>query len=287
MRDIIKQREINSTQTAFPDMTSRVITISSGKGGVGKTNFTLNLAINLRKRNKRIVLIDADFGLANVEVLFGIIPRYHFGDVLASKVVMKDALTEGPLGLKFLSGGAGMSSLSNITEQEISVLTESFDYLDTISDFILIDTGAGMSDKVTDLIKSSEETILVTTPEPTAVTDAYALIKNMKDMRYVPEFKLVVNCVTNPKEGVEIYEKLNKVSSKFLDISIEYLGAIPADKNLVRAVKSQKPVSLCYPDTDSSKSIENISLKLLDMETAAASRSGAAMFMKKLLNFGR
>ena len=283
LRDIVKARELNAVREP---VNARVITITSGKGGVGKTNISLNLAILLRKLDKNIVLIDADLGLSNIEVLSSVIPKFNFGDVVSSKIGLEAALTDGPLGLKFLSGGAGLTALSNLSDKQISIVVNNFGALDEISDIILIDTGAGISRNVISFIKASNEIILVVTPEPTSIADAYAIIKSLRRAGSLPQaMRIVVNMVNNLSEGIDIFEKLNKVSEQFLGAKLEILGVIPFDYSVPRAVKRQEPLVLCYPHSESAKSLENISYKLLNMESKyRQNASGIATFMNRLVN---
>ncbi len=282
LRNLINR---NSNQNNI-ELSSRVITVTSGKGGVGKTNFSLNLAIQLSKFNKRVVIIDADFGLANIEVLFGILPQYNLADVLKGNKDIEEVLTDGPMGIKFISGGSGLKELSNITERQMNYFINNFSYLDAISDIIIIDTGAGISKSVINFIKASDETIIVTTPEPTSVTDAYALIKTIKEENgKTPDFKVVVNRVDDDEEGDEIYNKISRASSKFLGISLVNLGYIPYDRFLVKAVKHQQPASICFPNCDFTKSIEQISRKLMKVPLEKSSGEvGIRGFMKRLAN---
>ena len=283
LRDIVKSREQSMIHET---MNSRVITVTSGKGGVGKTNLTLNLAIQLRKLDKRVVIIDADLGLSNIEVLSGVIPRFNFGDVVNSRIKLEAALTDGPLGLKFLSGGAGLTALANYSEKQIAVVVNNFGALDEISDIILIDTGAGISRNVISFAKASNETILVVTPEPTSIADAYAIIKSLKRAdNAAPILKIAVNMANNHNEGLDIFEKLNKVTEQFLGIKLEFLGIIPYDYNVPRAVRRQEPLTLCFPNSESAKSIENIGLKLLNLEPKYRQNSyGIATFMNRLMS---
>ncbi len=277
----------NNMQRKKVELSSRVITVTSGKGGVGKTNFSLNLAIQMSRLNKRVVIIDADFGLANIEVLFGILPKYNLADVLRGERDVEEVLTDGPKGIKFISGGSGLKELSNITEKQMNYFINNFSYLDAISDIIIIDTGAGISKSVINFIKASDETIIVTTPEPTSVTDAYALIKTIKEESYanVPDFKVVVNRVDDDEEGLEIYNKISRASSKFLGISLENLGYIPYDRFLVKAVKHQQPATMCFPNCDFSKAILRVCDRLMNVENEMnVEKSGIRGFMKKLVN---
>jgi flagellar biosynthesis protein FlhG len=247
-------------------MNARMITIASGKGGVGKSNFVVNLAVYLRKQNKRVIIIDADFGLANIEVLFGIIPKYNAGNVLTGQVDMEGALTVGPMGIKFLSGGSGLTALSYITESQMNILIEGFIQLDDIADIILIDTGAGVSKSVINFIRATRETIIVTTPDPTSVTDAYALIKTVRESSTdLPELKLLVNRIDEPSEGQEVFEKLSSVCDRFLGVKLKELESIPYDTHLGRSVKKQSPVSILYPDSKSALSIDAVCRQILNM----------------------
>ncbi|MDR2904149.1 MAG: MinD/ParA family protein [Clostridiales bacterium] len=268
------------------NLSARVITVTSGKGGVGKTNFTVSLGIYLRKLGKRVVILDADFGLANVELIFGMTPKYSLADMLMGDKSIDEIITEGPMDLKLISGGSGLSELANITEKQMRFLIGNFEYLDSISDIILIDTGAGISKSVVNFVKASHETILITTPEPTSITDAYALIKTIhEEGAEMPEFKVIVNRVDDSQEGAEIFEKLHRVSERFMGIGLESLGAVPFDVNLIKAVKQQKPVALCFPNTAFSKSLEAISARLLDLPTGPvkpAENAGVQSFIKRL-----
>jgi flagellar biosynthesis protein FlhG len=263
-------------------MNARVIAIASGKGGVGKSNFSINLAIQMRKLGKRVIIIDADFGLANVEILLGVAPKFTVADVLSGNADMKSALTTGPLGCMFLSGGSGMAALTELTDNQILRLTDGFFQLDDLADFIIIDTRAGLSNAVTNFIRAAADTIVVTTPDPTAIADAYALIKNIKTtMPDVGMLKLVVNCAVNDEEANEVFEKLNGVSARFLGIKLVLLGCIPFDSYLVRAVRMQKPVSLQYPFAESANRYTEICANLLQME--AGRKNSIQNFVLKLI----
>lgn len=287
LRNLINQNNIQQRQPKL-DLSSRVITVTSGKGGVGKTNFSLNLAIQFSKFNKRVVIIDADFGLANIEVLFGILPKYNLADVLRGERDVEEVLTDGPMGIKFISGGSGLKELSNITEKQLNYFINNFSYLDAISDIIIIDTGAGISKSVVNFIKASDETIIVTTPEPTSVTDAYALIKTIKEESHnnkIPDFKVVVNRVDDDEEGNDIYNKISRASGKFLGVPLQNLGYIPYDKFLVKAVKHQEPATICFPNCEFTKAIENISKRLMNIKVGQSpEENGIRGFMKRLVN---
>lgn len=246
---------------------ANVIAVSSGKGGVGKSNLVSNLAISFASLGKKVVIVDADLGLANIEVLFGIIPRKNLSHVLYENLPINDALTDGPLGIKFLSGGSGLRELSQINSREQKRIIDSFNYLDDVFDIILIDTGAGVSDLVLNFVKAASKVIVITTPEPTSITDAYALIKIIKeDSDFIDSINLVVNRVDDEQEGEEVFNKLNTVSEKFLGVNLINLGFLPQDLNLITSVKKQSPVGILYPDCDYSRAVKNIAYKILDIE---------------------
>ena len=269
MRDQAERLRELSRQMAQTDvsMNARVIAVASGKGGVGKSNFAANLAIQMCKLGKRAVIIDADFGLANIEILLGVAPKHSVSDVLVGKVGIEDALTNGPLGCTFLSGGTGLAALNDVSDTQIRRLTNGFLSLDSRADCIIIDTRAGLSNAVINFIKAAEDTIIITTPDPTAIADAYSLIKSIKkSMPEIDKLKLVVNCASSKEEAEDVFGKLNAVSRRFLGIEIEFLGAIPYDPYLIKAVRKQKPVSILFPFSESACSINEICADLMNEE---------------------
>lgn len=282
LRQMLKENDNVKIDKSY----SKVIAVASGKGGVGKSNLVANLAINFVSLGKKVVIIDADLGLANIEVLFGAIPTKNLSHVLYDDLDINEALTEGPLGIKFLSGGSGLRELSKINNREQKRVIDTFNYLDDIFDIILIDTGAGISDIVINFIKASNQVILITTPEPTAITDAYALIKIIQEESASDVINLVVNRVDDEQEGLEVFNKLNTVSEKFLGINPVCLGFLPQDLNLVSAVKKQSPISILYPDTEYSKAVKNIAFKMLNIEEIKdEGKSRENSFANRILKF--
>ena len=274
----------HNTPKPIANTNLRVIAVTSGKGGVGKTNLSVNLAINLARANKRVIIIDADLGLANVELLLGVSPKYSFKDIISGSVSVADALTVGPEGIRFLSGGSGLTQLANITEAQMGILISGFNQLEGMADILLIDTGAGISKSVTNFLKASHEAIIVTTSDPTSVTDAYAIIKVMAEGGATPpKLQMIVNRVENSKEGEEAFIRLNRVCVRFLNVKLNNLGSVPYDKHLVRAVKSQEPVTMLYPNSESSRSIAAISKRLLN--EPAVENAGFKQFLVRLVGF--
>lgn len=261
---------------------ARIIAVTSGKGGVGKTNFTINIALALRALGKRVTIIDADLGLANVDVILGVLSKYSFLDILSGNVEPKDLIVEGPDGLKIVSGGSGITDLVNIDEIELERLIYALSYYNSISDFILIDTGAGIGKSVLSFVEAASEIIVILNPDPTSITDAYALIKNISNVED-KELKLVINRVESAAEGKEAFGKISNTVERFLDIKIENLGYIFEDYNLGKAVKQQMPVIKAYPRSLSSKAIEEIARNLVDRrQTTQEEYKGLFGFLKRL-----
>lgn len=265
LRNIIKKQNQKDLSNA------RVIAVTSGKGGVGKSSVSINLAVQFTQMGKKVIILDADFGLANIEVMFGVIPQYNLSDLMVSGREISEIITEGPEGIKFISGGSGIAKLVNLDKEQVKRLVNKMSELENMADVIIIDTGAGISSTVMEFLVASPETIIVTTPEPTSITDSYALLKalSMNDnfRREDVSIKMIANRVSTESEGRNLYEKLNMVVSKFLDIDMTYLGIIPMDNNIVKAVMKQKPVSIIYPASASSKHFEEIAEKIMNERT--------------------
>lgn len=283
MMDQAEQLRQRVSQQIQYSGSTRVIAVTSGKGGVGKTSFSVNLAIQFSKKGKRVVIIDADFGLSNVEIMLGIRPEYNMADLIYNDKNIDDIITKGPLDIGFISGGSGVQDMVNLDKEQIRVMISKLVRLDTLADVIIIDTGAGISDTVLEFVLSSPEVVIVATPEPTSITDAYSLLKTVnrnKDFTAVDKkIQIVSNRVRSKEEGKEIYEKLNMVSTKFLNIQMEYLGAIMQDSNASKAVIEQKPVSLAFPNSVSTRCYQEISNKMLELdEVKEEPREGIAKF---------
>lgn len=247
---------------------ARVITITSGKGGVGKSNVAVNLAVQLQKLGKRVIIFDADLGLANVEVMFGAIPKYNLSDLVYRGMDIKQIITEGPLGIGFISGGSGIMGLNNLAKDQIGYLVHNLAQLDEMADIVLVDTGAGIADSVLEFVLASPEVLLVSTPEPSSLTDSYSLLKalhrNPNFQRNGTKINVLANKVTSVEDGKTVFEKLNTVVAQFLNGNINYLGMIPQDSMLEKAVRAQKTVSLYAPNAKSTKAFEIIASNLLN-----------------------
>ena len=254
-------KQTNSVSAKKPNV-ARVITVTSGKGGVGKSSVSVNLAIWLSRMGKRVIVFDADFGLANIEIMLGLRPEYNLADLMFRGKSLKDIITYGPENIGFISGGSGINELANMSREQIYSLIQRLYELDMMADVIIVDTGAGISDAVLEFVAASEEVLLVATPEPTSITDAYALLKSLnRNVAYVPEktvIKMIANEIRGEKEAEELFEKLSIVVNKFLNIDVEFLGTIPYDVNMQKAVMKQAPVSIIDPNCSSARAIRKI-----------------------------
>ena len=287
--DNLKQRQILGSEKAASNVakkTAKVITVTSGKGGVGKTNVTVNLAIALSDMGNRVTILDADFGLANIDVLLGIIPKYTLLNVLHDDKNIFEVLSEGPRNIKFLSGGSGMEELVKLDSEQIEKFLSKISLLDRLSDVILIDTGAGLSDSVMSFVMAADEVILVTTPEPTSITDAYALIKMVANRDKNKKIRVIVNRAENENEAQDILNKLSLVTSRFLELKLEPLGYINFDDTVIKAVKMQKPFALSFPKCQASKQIKDIGSKIMEVETekVIGENTGIKGFVNRLVN---
>ncbi|MBQ9632703.1 MAG: MinD/ParA family protein, partial [Lachnospiraceae bacterium] len=259
-----------------------------GKGGVGKSNTAVNLAIQFRRMGKRVIIFDADFGLANVEVMFGTVPAHSLKDVIYGNMQISQVITEGPMDIGFISGGSGIVGLNDLNHIQVEALIRSLSQLGMMTDVLIIDTGAGVGSNVMDFVLASPEVVLVTTPEPSSLTDAYSLVKTLyKNPMFVrggTNIRLLANRVTGQEEADAIYEKLNSIVKKFLQGEMSYLGMIPQDSLIERAVRSQQIVSLAYPQSQSAKAYETVAKGLLEQrEGEPRYRWGIAQFFQRFL----
>ena len=283
LRNVIKAKNQNNIKAA------RVITITSGKGGVGKSNLAVNLAVQLRKKGQRVIILDADFGLANIEIMFGVVPRYNLSSLLFQGRSIKEIISTGPMYIGFVSGGNGVLGLNNLQRDQIMYLVKNISELNELADVIIIDTGAGVSDQVLEFVLASPEVILVTTPEPSSLTDSYSVLKalyrNPNFMQDGTTIHVVANRAQSIEDGQMVYDKLKSVVEQFLNGSINYLGMIPQDSALERAVRQQKIVSIHDPNSDSAKAFEVLTANLIDgTHHMAPMRRGITQIFSRLLN---
>jgi len=272
---------INNEEQENKNTSTKLITVTSGKGGVGKSNFVVNLAIVLQNKGKKVLIFDADLGMGNDDVLMGIYPKHNIFDIIFNDLQIKDVIIEGTNGVSLIPAGSALSKAQDLEESHKKIFLEKLDTLDEY-DYILMDTGAGVNKDVLSFIAASEELIIITTPEPTSLTDGYSLIKATDHYKLKTNAKIIVNKAFTKEEGEETYNRFDRAVSKFLKINIEYLGCILDDKKLVQSVRQQKPFVVLYPNCDASKDIENIAMKLIGQEIKSV--NGAKGLFKRLFN---
>jgi flagellar biosynthesis protein FlhG len=249
-------------QSVEPSRPTRVIAVTSGKGGVGKTNVVANLALALTKLHKRVLVVDADLGLANLDILLGLTPRHTIEDLFQGSKSLQDILIEGPGGMSILPASSGVQQLTELSaEQKLAFLAE-IDSLEEPVDMMLIDTGAGISSNVLYFALAAQEIVVVTCPEPTAITDAYALMKVLAREHDHRKFQLLVNSAATDREAEMVFQKLNRATQQFLEISIQFLGWIPYDVHVQKAVRQQKTVVASYPNAQASRAFLRLAMAI-------------------------
>jgi flagellar biosynthesis protein FlhG len=226
---------------------ARTITVTSGKGGVGKTSMVANLAICLAQAGQKVIILDADLGLANIDVVFGIRPKHNLMDVISGEMNLDEVMVQGPNGIQIIAGGSGVSELAQLETENARRLFDQLKFLEDKTDYLLIDTGAGISDSVISFCQAADQIIVITTTEPTALADAYGIIKILSNRRPESHVSLLVNRVDSDEDGNEIHQRLARVANEFLGFQIHHLGSIPQDRQMHLAVRQQTPLMLFSP----------------------------------------
>ncbi|MBL7179782.1 MAG: MinD/ParA family protein [Pseudomonadota bacterium] len=261
-----------------------VIAVTSGKGGVGKTNVVGNLAVAYQQMGNRVLIFDADLGLANIDIIFGINPRFTIEDVIKGEKELSQIIVEGPEGVAIIPASSGVQEMAHLSEgHKINLLNE-FDMLNSRFDLLLIDTSAGISSNVIYFNLAAQERIVVVTPEPTSITDAYALMKVMFNQHGTKNFSLLMNMVKDEKEARAVYTHMAKVAARFMaSICIDYVGYIPWDKYLLEAVIRREPVTCCYPEASSSHGFKQLAKTLLSRSNGRPNDGNIKFFWKRLM----
>ncbi|MDD2510046.1 MAG: MinD/ParA family protein [Syntrophomonas sp.] len=266
---------------------SRVVVISSGKGGVGKSTLALNLSIKLCTRGMKVILMDADMGLANLDVMLGLVAKYNIYHMVQEKKTLADITISGPEGLKIIPGGSGISELANLKENELKRILVELRKLDGAYDYMIIDTGAGISKSVMAFLLAADDIIVITTPEPTAITDAYSTIKNVAKNAFKGNIFLVVNRVANDSEGILVAEKFKLVCQKFLSCEIKILGHIENEPLIGEGIRRQKAFVQIYPRSTASRNINAIIDRMIEVSgmnvpDLKAKSGGIRKFIEKM-----
>lgn len=274
----------NRPAAANQEKATKIITVTSGKGGVGKSNFTLNFAIMLQKQGKRVLIFDADIGLANIDVLMGITPVYSLYHLLKKEKNIWEIIQPGPEGLQFIAGGSGFTDLLRLEDQDLQDFVEQVGQLNGHFDYIIFDTGAGLSKETLKFILAAHETFVVTTPEPTAITDAYAIIKMIHQQEPDVLYRLIVNRVTDSREGRQTADKITLTAKRFMNLDISVLGHVLDDGCVTKAVKKQIPFTLAFPQAEVVRDMERIVSRFLGSKAEQSEpNTGMKGFMNKML----
>lgn len=253
LRQLVNTDTSKVTAKANKKRRVRVISITSGKGGVGKTNVTINLAYALASLGRKVFILDADLGLANIDVLLNISPPYNIEHVLSGEKSINDIIVKGPADIRILPASSGLSELAELSRDEQVKLFRKLGEIDQKMDYLLVDTGAGIASNVLRFNATADEIILIATPEPTSMTDAYSVIKILTTKYHVRKFNLITNAVESPKEAKAVFERLHKVVHDFLQIKLNYIGFVFRDPMLTKAVRMQKPLLEVYPKSPAGK----------------------------------
>lgn len=274
LRRLAKQPQLSKT---------KVITVTGGKGGVGKTNITLNMATAMARNGKKVMVLDADLGLANVDIMLGLRATRNLSHVLAGVCDLKDIIVEGPQGIRLVPGSSGTQSMAELTPAQHAGLIRAFSDLEDDIDVLLIDTAAGISDMVLSFARAAQDVIVVVCDEPTSITDAYALIKILTREYKVSRFKIVANMVRSYREGQELYTKLTRVTERFLHANLELVACVPLDERVRLSVKRQKLIVDVYPRSPASLAINSLALKALSWPVPQNPTGHLEFFVEKLL----
>ncbi len=279
LRELMKNRKAEDGNS---EKKTRIIAISSGKGGVGKTNISINLAMAYAQLGKKVIVMDADLGLANVNVVLGIIPKYNLYHLIRKQKRMSEILMSTDYGIQIVAGASGFSKIANLTDEERDNFIEELSTLSD-ADIIIIDTSAGVSNNVLGFIAAADDAIIVTTPEPTAITDAYGIIKiiatEIENMDL--GLKLIVNRVKSVTEGRKIAERVINIAGQFLNLKLDYLGYVYEDQGVGSAVIHQKPFMASDPNGKAAICVRHIVSRLENVEYKEG--SGVGSFLKRLL----
>ncbi len=262
----------------------KVIAVTGGKGGVGKTNVTLNLAMSMAQLGKKVLVLDADLGLANCDVMLGLRVHKNLSHVLSGEVELDDILIEGPFGIKIVPATSGTQSMTELKPAEHAGLIRAFSEMRTRFDILLVDTAAGISDMVLSFSRASQDVLVVVCDEPSSITDAYALMKILSREHGVQRFKIVANMVRSLKEGQELFAKLSRVTDRFLDVSLELVATIPFDENVRKAAKKQKAFVEAFPKTPASLAIRTLATRAVQWPIPPVASGHLEFFLEQLVH---
>jgi len=262
----------------------RVLAVASGKGGVGKTNVSVNLAVSLAHMGRKVLVFDADLGLANVDVMLGLHPQYNLSHVLSGERSLEEILVEGPAGVRIIPASSGIQRMAELSPAEHAGMIRAFSELSSEVDVLLVDTAAGISDSVVSFSKAAQEVIVVVCDEPASITDAYALIKLLNKEHNVRRFRVLANMAHSPQEGRELFAKIVRVTDRFLDdVVLDFMGSVPYDEYLRKAVQKQRPVVEAYPRSKAAQAFTSLAKKADSWPMPTAAGGYLEFFVERLV----
>ncbi len=274
---------LQAMKTANP---VKVISVTGGKGGVGKSNITLNIAICLAKMGKKVIIMDADLGLANIDIMLGLRVTKNLSHVIKGECSLDEILLEGPNGIKIIPASSGTKEMAQLTEMEHAGLIRAFSELSEDVDVLLVDTAAGIADNVISFAQASQDLIVVVCDEPTSITDAYALIKILSNEHNVFRFRIVANMVRSSREGRDLFAKLTRVTDQFLDVALDYLGSVPFDENIRKSVRKQQALVKLFPNSEASEAFQHLASKVSAWPIPKSAKGNIEFFMERLVQGG-
>jgi flagellar biosynthesis protein FlhG len=261
----------------------QVIAVTGGKGGVGKTSVSVNLSIAMAALGRRVMLLDGDLGLANVDVFLGLSPRYTMAHVLSGERTLEEIIVESPHGIQIVPGASGVADLANLTAADHLALVQAFSALSTSLDALIVDTSAGIAHGVLQFSQAAQHVLLVVCDEPASMTDAYALVKVLSRNHGIRRFRVVANMTRSPGEGNELFRKLERVTSRFLDVTLDFVGEIPEDPYLRRAIREQRPVVSAFPACPASRAFKKLALTADKWPVPDCPRGNLEFFVERLV----
>lgn len=280
-------KKAGQNAAASPQMTDqqgiRVISVTSGKGGVGKSNVVANLAMALAAQGKKVLIVDADLGVGNLDVLLGLSPQYNLNHVLSGEKSLPEIIVDVTPNIKLIPAGSGVQEYTSLGQHEKLKLLDELDMLEESFDIMIIDTEAGISENVTYFTVAAQEILVVVTPEPTSITDVYALIKLLATRYSEHHFKVLINMARDSEDALEVFRKLANVAGRFLDISLDYLGCVVRDDRLIEAVKKQKAIYELYPESDASNCFTTLAKRVIENSRQTRLKGTIQFFFRRYL----
>lgn len=270
-------------QLHSPPRPVKVIAVASGKGGVGKTNVTVNLGVALASQGKQVVLMDADLGLANIDIMLGLHPQFNLLHVLDGSKTINEILVDGPAGMQIIPAASGVQKMAELSPAEHAGMIQAFSELEQHIDVLLIDSAAGIADSVVSFCRAAQEVIVVVCDEPASITDAYALIKLMSREHHVQRFHIIANMTRSVQEGRELFDKIAMVCDRFLDVTLDFMGIVPFDEDLRRAIKHQRSVVDFIPRSKSAVAFNHLAKKIEFWPVSKQPTGNMEFFIERLI----